>query len=79
MYRVPHSHSRLQSFLRRTFTASVVFVLVFLSIAAVQRTFGEIVTRLLLTSIGCAVGALLMSIETLEKLIYPTQRPFSAG
>ncbi len=63
MQKDTQSHSRLQLLLRLIFTASVVLVLVFLSIAAVQRTFGGILGQLLLTGIGFAVGALMMSVQ----------------
>ena len=63
MDRAPQSHSRLQLFLRFTFTVSVVLVLVLLGIAAVRRAFGGILAQLLLTGIGFAVGALMMSVQ----------------
>ena len=53
----------LQRLLRLIFTISSLALLTLLAIATVQNSLSELLTQLILTSIGFAAGALLMSVQ----------------
>jgi hypothetical protein len=58
-----HQALQLQPLLRLVLAVSLVFLIVLLGVAAIQRAFSEFLTQLILTSIGFAAGALLMSVQ----------------